>query len=187
MFNQLFRKLFKKKKKREPRCRPNSFQEAMYSVYLSNYIKENDPKTYNRMVKEAEEEEKEEEDSRKGKMGYAKSVLFERFLWSDQGVKLLEEISGMYEIPKSIIPEFKQIAKKKGLIIDFDELSNDSPVRCYDKEGNVTDMDGNIKQTKASRENFRNRKYIVRKLEEMNLEDLIEVVEFINSKETVNN
>jgi len=176
--------MFKKKKKLSPAApRPNSFQEGMYSIYLANWIKENDPKTYNKMAEEAKEAEKEEEDGRKGRMGYAKSVLFERMLWSPQGEKLLESISTMFHIPKDIIPELKIITKKEGLIIDFDELCNDSAVRCYDKEGNVTDMDGNIKQTNESREGFRNRKYILRKLEEMNVEELVEVLEFINSKE----
>ena len=185
MLRRIFRKLFKKKKKRDQgRHGQNSFQEAMYSIYLTNWIKENDPKNYNRMVEEAEEEEREEENGRKGKMGYAKSVLFERMLWSPQGEKLLEDISGMYHMPKSIIPEFKIIAYKEGLIIDFDDLCNDSGVRCYDDEGNVTDMDGNIKQTKVSRDSFSNRKWIFNKLEKMNLEELIEVLEFIKAKET---
>jgi len=176
--------MFKKKKKRFPKPPPpNSFQEGMYSIYLSNWIKENDPKRYNRMVEKAEEEKKEEEDGRKGKMAYAKSILFERMLWSPQGEKLLEDISNMYHIPKDIIPEFKLIAKKEGLLIDFDELCNDSGVRCFDKEGNITDSDGHIKQTKVSRESFSNRKWIIKRLEEMNLEELIEVLEFIKSRE----
>ena len=139
------------------------------------------------MLEEGEKEKKDEEDGRKGKMGYAKSVLFERMLWSAQGGKLLEGIVGMYDIPKSIIPEFKIIAKKEGLIIDFDDMSNDSAVRCYGEEGNVTDMDGNIKQAIESREGFKNRKWILNKLEQMNLEELIEVVEFITAKEKINN
>ena len=173
----------KKKKGFPDSPRPNSFQEGMYSIYLTNWIKENDPERYNRMVEEAKEEKQEEENGRKGKMGYAKSILFERMLWSPQGQKLLEGISGMYSIPKDIIPEFKLIAKKEGLIIDFDDLCNDSGVRCYDKEGNVTDLYGNIKQTKESREGFSNRKYIIKKLEKMNVEELVEVLEFIKSRE----
>ena len=145
----------RKKKSLPDAPRPNSFQEGMFSIYLTNWIKENDPERYNRMVEEAKEKEQEEEDGRKGKMGYAKSILFERMLWSPQGQKLLEGISGMCSIPKDIIPEFKLIARKEGLIIDFDNLCNDSGVRCYDNEGNVTDLNGNIKQTKESREGFR--------------------------------
>jgi len=185
----IFSFLFKKRKKKKRNlCTPraNSFQEGMYSIYLTNWIKENDPKRYNRMVEAAKEEEKETEDGRKGKMGYAKSVLFELMLNSPQGEKLMENICAMYSISKSIIPELKKIAYKEGLIIDFDELTNDSAVRNYDDAGNTIDMDGNIKQTKESRESFRNRKYILNRLEEMNLQELVEVLEFIKSRESTN-
>ena len=188
MFKRLFRKIFRKRKKREcDRPRPNSFQEGMYSIYLTNYIKETDPRTYNKMVEAAKEEEKEEEDGRKGKMGYAKSVLFETMLWSPQGQKLLEDISGIYSIPKSIIPEFKKIAFKEGLIIDFDKFESDLNVMCCDDEGNIADPDGSVKRKKTRKDCFNNRKWIVNKLEKMNLEELVEVLEFINSRESIKN
>jgi len=53
----------------------------MFSIYLKNWIKENDPERYNRIVEEAEEEKRQEEEGRQGKMAYAKSKLFEHVLW----------------------------------------------------------------------------------------------------------
>ena len=157
----------------------NSFQEAMYSIYLSNWIKENDPERYKQLVREAEEREQKIEDSRKGDMGYAKSVLFETMIQSSQGKKLLEELSDIFWIPSEIMPSFKEIAKEYGLHINFDEI-NDHDARYYDKEGNITDINGNIKRYKIQRTMFDNRKYILKKLEKMGLEELEAVLHFIN-------
>jgi len=75
------------------------------------------------------------------------------------------------------------MVKKKGLIIDFNDLLNDSGVRYYNKEGNVTDLNDNIKQIKLSRELFNNRKYIITRLEKMNLDEIVKVLEFVKLKE----
>ena len=55
----------KKNKNTEGR-RHNSFEEGMLSIYLANWIKQNDPERYKEMVKEAEEAKKGKKTSGKG-------------------------------------------------------------------------------------------------------------------------
>jgi len=44
----------KKKKSFSEKLRANSFQEGLHSICLSNWIRKNDPETYNRMLEKGE-------------------------------------------------------------------------------------------------------------------------------------
>ena len=112
-------------------------------------------------------------------MGYAKAVLFERMMWFPPGQRELESVVKMAWIPRDIIPELKIIAKEHKLLLDFDDLENDCGARYYDKEGNITDSDDNIKQTKESRDRFNARDYIFMYLDEMTVPQLESVLEYI--------
>ena len=56
---------------------------------------------------------------------------------------------------------------------------NDCAARYYDKEGNTTDAEGNIKETKESGDRFNIRDYIFMYLDEMTIPQLEKVLEYI--------
>jgi hypothetical protein len=103
---------------------PNSFQEGMFPIYLTNWIAENDPERYKQLVQKAKDEKQREEESRSGEMGYAKSVLFEHMILTPVGKKLLESMSEFFSFPSRIIPAFILIAKEYKLEINFDKVND---------------------------------------------------------------